>query len=142
MPNHAIVGDLRIRDLGIEARLNPRRVRLLNLLRQGRSRAGKWLQRAPNSARRLAVPTDAHAAGIDQRSAFTTRKPRLQEPAGTFGYEADHREAIALPGLDLEPTFAATRSVRGIRPLRDSSLQTHSARPRVQVRAVLEVLAV
>ena len=80
MPHHAIVSDFRVGDFSIKARLNPRRITLLERLRQRRCGPRKGLKVATDFPGSLTVPSSAHAADIDQYATFATRKAKFQEP--------------------------------------------------------------
>jgi hypothetical protein len=75
MPDHPIIGNFRIRNLGIEAGLDPFGICLVERLHQGAVGPYKGLQRTPNFPSGLAVPSGPHAAHIDQCAALLAREP-------------------------------------------------------------------
>jgi hypothetical protein len=73
LPQHAIVRDLRIRDLGIESRLDPNGIPLPERLCQRRCVACKRLKGASNILRGHAIPTGADPADINNLSTPQSR---------------------------------------------------------------------
>jgi hypothetical protein len=77
MPNHSVVGDLSIRNLSVEPRLHPCRVRLLQRFGQRRGGTRKRLKYVPDGPGGLAIPSSADAADVDQAAAFAAREAQL-----------------------------------------------------------------
>ncbi len=93
MPHHPVVGDFRIRDFSIEARLNACRVRLLERLRQWRRRPRKWLKprRPPD------LPGGSNECNILQEQEMIAMPSHSAEPrtwlvAGNAQARVSHRE--------------------------------------------------
>jgi hypothetical protein len=87
----------------------------------------------------LSVPS--HAADIDQDRDLRDAQGEASRALKNLRVRS-HYEALAFPAVDLEPLFAPTRAIRRVRALRYNSFKAHCFRPRIEVWAILEVLAV
>ena len=99
MPQHPVVRDLRIRDLGVEPRLHPNGGGLPERLRQRHCVARKRLKGASNIPRGVAIPTGADPADINQSVFLATCEAKLEQPCGALRHEPDHGEPFPFPAL-------------------------------------------